>query len=301
MRYSITILTALMVYALCGVAKAQTVTPSHIFQEGEAINAQLNAFHVANASKADDDPEISAISGRLPRHVFQKAREIVLKVQVLRGLKGLPEQPLPTVEVREITPADTKKLLDLAVSGLQDLRPAFGSPPVPASVALVEGKTPTEAYQALARASLSIDGLGLPPATPNEVYRIALTLVSDLEKVRAHRGITAAVPLPAMAPGKKPADIYEAGYLLLTDLKKLVESKADFAIPQGIVLPAKRGGAITPAHALEMLNTVLGEVSAVKAKVGATKPSELAPVQTGKSPSDTHRVLMQARAMLATL
>ncbi len=292
---------ALAVLVVSGIATAQTVTPADIFQLSETINAQLDAFHAADASKPEEDAEALAVSDRLPRHVFQKAREVLLKVQELRVLKGLPEQAIPTVEVREVQPADTRKLLDQIVIGLQELRPAFGNPPAPAPVPLVEGKTPTDAYRSLVRASLSLDGLGLPPATPNEVYRVALTIVSDLDKIRAARGVTTPVALPGMVPGKKPVDVYEAGYGLLGDLKNLVETKPDFAIPHGIVLPAKRTGVIKPAHAVEILNIVLGEISAIKAKVGATKPTELAPAQSGKSPSDTLRLLTQARAMVGTL
>lgn len=282
-------------------ASAQSVTPSQIFQEAEAINAQLATFHTANASTPTDDPDLQAVTNRLPRHVFQKAREVLLKTQGLRALKGLPEQPIPVVEVREVLPADTIQLLKAISTGLQDLRPAFGNPPQPAPVPLVDGKSPTDAYKAVAKASLSLDGLGLPPATPNEVYRLALTLVSDIDKIRAARGVSAVVPQPDPVSGKKPVDVYEIGYQLLTDLKTLVEGKADYAVPQGIVLPAKRTGAIKPSHASEMINVLLAEVSSIKAKVGATKPSDLAPPQNGKTPSDTYQVLMRARAMLAGL
>ena len=301
MRKAFAMVCGVWIMLLGGAATAQTVPPSQIFQLGETINAQLKAFHAANASTPDEDPDIMAATNRLPRHVFAKARELLLKVQMLRALKGLPEQQIPTVEVREVQPADTKKLLDLVVSGLADLRPAFGNPAVPAAVPLVDGKTPTDAYHSVARAAQSIDALGLPPTTPNEVYRSALMIISDLETIRAARAVTAAVPLPEAVPGKKPLDIYESGFALLTDIKTLVETKPDFAIPMGVALPAKRSGAIKPAHALEILNSVLSEVSAVKAKVGATKPTELPPAQTGKTPSDTFRVLMQARAMVATL
>ena len=284
-----------------GTVTAQTVTPSQIFQVGETINAELATFNAANASTPSDDPAIDTATDRLPRHVFQKARELLLKVQVLRTLKGLPEQSMPPVEVHEIQPADSKKLLDLALAGLRELGPAFGNPAPPAPVPLVDGKTPTDAYRSVARAAVSIDALGLPAVTPNEVYRVALTIVSDLQKIRAARGLSGDVPLPDLIAGKKPADVYQDGYALLGELSKLVQSKPDFAIPQGITMPARRTGAINPAYVLDLLDTVLGEISATKAKVGATQPTELAPVQTGKTPSDTVRVLTQARAMVATL
>lgn len=265
---------------------AQAITPPQVYQAIETVNAQLAAFHVANGTRPVADPQAPAFTERFPRHALQKAREVLLKVQALRVLNGLPEQPVPEIPVRDVTPADVKSVLDKVLAGLQDLRPLMGNPPAPPPASLVEGKTPTDNVAALRYAELQLDGLGLPPTAPNEVMRIALSVVSDLEKVRAARGITGAVPAVAVVPGKKPADTYNQAYEVLADLKTAVEGDPSLAIPKGVVLPNKRSGEISAANVLDMLGSVLAEISALKVKVGATKPTELAPVQAGKTPPD---------------
>ena len=299
--FSVVMLGATVLIVPAAWADEAPVTPAAIYQAGDALYNQLAAYHTANASQPAEDPDAPALTERLPRHVFQKAREVLLKVEALRKLKGLPENPVPQVAVREIVPADTMKLLTQALADTKELASAFGNPPMPPAPPLVEGKTPTDAYDKLSKVSLSLDGLGLPASVPNDVYRITLTMVSDIELIRAARKISTPVAEPGEISPKKPADVYDIAYTLLSDLKTLVESNPDYAIPKGIILPNKRAGTIKPSYALEMMNLVQAETTAIKAKVGATKPTELAPPQSGKSPTDTYRQETLARALIATL
>lgn len=284
-----------------GPLAAQTVTPPQVYQAIETVNAQLAAFHVASGTSPATDSQAPAFTERSPRHALQKAREVLLKVQTLRALYGLPEQPVPEIPVRNPGPAEVKSILDKVIGGLQELRPLMGNPPPPATPPLVEGKTPTDNVAGLRRAELQLDGLGLPPTAPNEVMRIALSIVSDLEKVRAARGIGGMVPAVTVVPGKKPVDTYNQAYELLVDLKQITEGDSTLAIPKGVVLPNKRSGDVSAAHVLDMLGSVLAEVSAIKVKVGATQPTQLAAVQAGKTPSDVFATLAYAQALVATL
>lgn len=280
---------------------AQGVSPSHVYQVCADINAQIEVYHIANDTSAPADPDQPAMTERTPRHVLQKSREILLKAQALRLLRGMPEELLPAMPVREITPADVKVQVDAVLVSLRGLAPAFGNPPPPAPTPAVEGKTPADNVVLLNQASLALDGLGLPALMPNDVYRLAVTIVADLEAVRAARGVTTPIVDIDKVAGKKPVDIYLQSFALLSDLKDLVESSPDFAIPKGVILPNRRNAAIKPAHVVDMLNYSVAELTALKAKLGIAKPTELAPAQTGKTPSDSFVVIERARALVASL
>ncbi len=291
----------LMMSVLAAQASAQSVTPPMVYQATEDLNTLLGVYHTANNSTAAADPDAPALTERLPRHSVQKAREVMIKVQALRGLKGLPETAVPPMPARDIGPADVKAMVDTALASTRELRPAFGNPALPAPVALVDSKTPSDVYGALVRASLALDGLGIPAPAPNDVYRVALSVVADLEKVRAARGSTAPVAEVEKASGKKPIDAYDHAYALLADLKDLVESHPDFTISKGVILPNKRTANVKPGHVLDLVNGALSEIAAIKAKVGATAPSEIGAIQSGKTPSDVFTVISQARALVASL
>lgn len=282
-------------------AAAQSVSPSQVYQLCADINAQLEVYHIANDTTPAADPDRPAVTERAPRHVLQKGREVLLKAQILRMLRGLPEEAPPPMPVREVTPADVKVQVDAALAALRSLSPAFGNPPPPPPSPLVEGKTPADNVVLLNQASLALDGLGVPALMPNDVFRLALTIVSDLEQIRAARGVTQPVTDIDKPVGKKPMDIYQQSYALLVDLKELVDSSPDFAIPKGVILPNRRTAGVKPANVVDMLNYSVAEIAALKAKLGIAKPTELAPPQSGKTPSDSFVVIERARTMVASL
>lgn len=295
-------IVCIAVAVMNGYAQASTESTSaaRVYQAIEMVNAQLAAFHDANGTMPAADPQAPPSTERSPRHVLQKAREVLLKVQALRQLNGLPLQPVPEIPVREVMPSDVKDFVDKMLHGLKDLRPIFGNPPQPPRPPLIEGKTATENVAALRRAELQLDGLGIPPTAPNDVMRIALSVVSDLELVREALSVTTPVAMPAVVP-RMPADTYNNAFDLLIEIKKLTEENPALAIPKGVILPNRRTGVIKPTDVMDLLGTVLAEISAIKAKAGIIAPTRLAPPQTGKTPSDVHAMVSYARGLVATL
>lgn len=286
---------------IAGTAAGEAATPADTYQAIEAVNAQLAAFHDANGTMPAVDPQAPPLTERLPRHVLQKAREVLLKIQAVRQLNGLPLQPVPEIAVREVQPDDVKFFVEKMLLGLKDLRPIFGNPPVAKLTRASREMGPTDNFAALRRAELQVDGLGLPATSPNDVMRIALSIVNDLELVRSSLGVTAPAPSPPVIPARRPVDTYDNAIGLLVDIKVLTENNPSLAIPMGVVLPERRTGNIKPAHVMDLLGSVLAEISAIKAKTGVTIPTVLAPPQTGMTPSDVHSAVSHARALVASL
>ena len=282
-------------------ANAQSITPSHVFQVIENINAELAAMHEANSSQPSVDQNAPTLTPRAPRHVVQKAREVLLKVELLRTLNGLPEHPVPPFPVAEITPGHVKVLVDQALADLLDLRANFNVTKPVSAVPLVMGKTPTDNYADLQKASESLDGLGIPKIVPNDVYRLALVMVDDLEKIRAARGKTDVIEAPTGATGKKPLDTYNQAFAVLEQLKSKIEADPSIKLAGGIVLPNRRTGAIIPAHVADLENNLLAELGSLKFAFGVTSPSLLPPEPQGKNPSDTYDILTKALALATSL
>lgn len=294
-------LSMLLAVGLATPVFAETITPSHVYQSVDKANTELALLHEANQSKPRSDKNAPALTERRPRHVLQKAREVLMKVQALRLINGLPEIDVPAFPVREVLPADVMKVVNRIAADVRDLRPIFGvTEPAPES-ALPSGKTPTDVFGNLVAAGLQVDGLGIPKSVPNAVYRVAMTIISDLEKVRAARGLADPVAMISGSSAKKPKHVFENSIQLLTQLQTLTENNADFAIPNGVVMPNDRSGKIRPGHVLDLLNNALAEISAIKVKVGATTPTELAPPQSGKTPSNVFDAVSTARAMVESL
>jgi hypothetical protein len=284
-----------------GAVRAQDITPSDVYRSIENINAELAALHEANGSQPLVDQNTPPLTPRFPRHVVQKAREVLLKIELLRVLNGLPENPVPPFPVTEITPANVKAIVDQAHADLLDLRSKFNVTRPVADTPPVTGKSPTDNYAGLQQASSSLDGLGIPKIVPNDVYRLAQVVVDDLEKIRAARGKTDAIDVPTGATGKKPLDTYNRTFEVLEKLKAKVEADPSIKLPGGIVLPNRRTGALTPAHVADLENNLLAELGSVKFAVGVTSPSVLPPAPQGKTPSDTYDILTRALTLVESL
>jgi hypothetical protein len=282
-------------------ASAQNITPSHVYQVVDNVNGELALMHEANGSKAKMDKKAPALTKRRPRHVIQKAREVFSKVQELRKINGLATNPVPGFPVREVKPADVKQIVAAILKNVRDLRPKFKIAKPSPNVALASGKNPTDVYGNLALSGRQVDGLGIPRVVPNGVHQLAMTIIGDLEMIRAKRGLTGKIAMESGAKRKKPKHVWNRGYELLTGLKSLTTSNPNFAIPGGVVLPNKRSGKIRPGHVMDLLNNVLAEISAIKVKVGANTPTKIAEMPSGKTPSNVFDAVSTAIGMVKSL
>lgn len=275
---------------------AEKITPSHVYQLVDYTYAELASFHGADFS-SPPDVEIT-LSPRKPRHVLQKAQEAYIKVQKLRRLNGLSENPVKSIPVRAVVPADVRESVQRIADDLVELREIYGVE-APAQVELPQGKKPTDVYRHLVRVSTSLDHLGLPAVVPNDVYRVAQTIVLDLEKIMQHQGNTDSIPLIKVS-GKKPPQVYDETYVLLQKLADLTK-KDGYQIPGGVVLPPKPTGKIKPLHVMNGLGDAMAEIGAIKYKIGMNTPTKFAPPPGGKTPSDVFAVVKRAQAMVDAL
>ncbi len=291
-----------LVLAGCpGEVGAAAITPDDVYRVTRTINGELELMHESNDSMPIVDIDAPELTPRRPRHVMQKAREVLLKVQLLRRINGLAQNDLPPMPLHEVRPADVKAVVDLIRRDLAALRSIFGVTKAPFSAPNPTGKTPTDVYSDLVRAGEQLDGLGIPRIVPNDVYRVALTIVDDLEKVRIARGVTEAVPTLLGSKDKQPSDVYAKAFEILRALGALTSENPDIEIPGGIVLLNRRSGRIEPAHVMDLLNNILAEISAIKVTVGARSLTEFAPPQAGRTPSHVYDPVSTALVLVETL
>ncbi len=277
-------------------ADSDSTNPSSVFQVSGNMLLELGEMNKVNKSKPED--VYVDTTERKPRHVFQKAREIYQDVQKLRGSKGLAQNALAPIPVKDVAPKDVKVLMDKMLADLQELRPKFGYKK-PVAATLIEGKKPLDVYANLERVKASIASLGVSKVAPNDVFRVAISVVKDLEEVAAKKGVA---PIAKLAPstGKKPSDVYAASYDLLAQLKTMTE-KNKIAIPGGVIMPNKITSDITPAEVIDLVNDVLAEVGAIRHASGINTPTVIPEEQKGKNPSKVYDMIAKAQAIVKTI
>ncbi len=288
--------TAGLLIVLSATAYAQNVSPSHVYQVVDNVVAELSLLNEANSSVANKDKNAPEILPRKPRHVIQKAKEVLHKIQILRKLNGLIEKDLPNFPVSEVKPADVKLMVNRILDDLTDLRGKFSVTAPASNATLGAEKTPTDVYKHLQTANLLIGGLGIPKPVPNDVYRIALTIIGDLNLVREAQGKPHKLYMPATGSKDiKPKAVLEKSIELISVLKARSEASGDrLKVPGGVIVPNMRSGKISSGHVQGVLNNALAEIAAMKVASGSTNYTVIAPPQSGKTPSDVYYAVLTA-------
>ena len=280
-----------------GPLRAETITPSHVYQVVETVQAELALLLEANFS-ATEVPAEQAIAGRRPRHVLQEANQISQQIRLLKRINGLPTAEAKAAEVREITPADVKASVDAILAEVRALRGPYGVTAEAPAVELRDGKTPTDVQAALAVTAQLVQRLDLPAIVPNDVYRLALAIKADATQIQTRLGAPEAQPILEGISGMKPPQVYARSFDLLERLKVLTESSAELAIPGGVVPPPKKSDNLKPADVLGVLKTILAELSSMKVVVGASEPTPALPPQVGKTPNDVYIAVEETLAII---
>lgn len=275
-------------------AGAEVITPSDVYRVVDAINADLALFHDASGLTAAEIENQHGLIPRRPRHVLQKAREVMVKVQLLRKINGLPNTEMPIMPARDIRPSDVLRLVERIHEDLAELRPIFGVSGPPETIEKPRGKTASDVYHSLHHVSAQLDQLGIPRVVPNDVYRVALTVLHSLEEIGFSRGLPALPSRRHSAADKHPADAYAMGMMLFSALRKLTVENPELSIPGGIEILEAYDGQIEPAHVMDLLNNILADIAAIKERAGIDGPIEFAPQQAGKTPTHVYGALVSA-------
>lgn len=282
-------------------AAAAETTASDDYQVIDTINAELTLIHKANGSKPKPDHDAPVLTERRPRHVIQKAREVLNNVEILHDMQEIEREAVPAfTSDHEVTDEDVKIYLEHILSEVRKLTPTYGVKKHAAKAPLPKGKTDTDVYAHLEEINLSLEGLGIREVRPFDVYREIMVVIHDLELMREARGVTGKIDV-GRTKGKSAGDVYEGTFQILADLKALTESSPKYKIPGGVVMPNKRSGELTPEHTMDLLDEVLGETSALKVTLGVNKPSMFSMPKSGRMPTNAFDAVQMARALVKSL
>jgi len=284
-----------------GAAIAQTsqVTPAHVFQITEEALVELDS--ILEHQDLYFNRHINKPPERQPRHVWQKSREVIVKLQAYQKMSGLEVFKTPQLTVKVVMPSDVKMLAEQILDAMRIMKRNYGVSAPDAVVSFSTRKTPTDVYLNLTKISAKLDFLFGNAVTPSDVYHIAVTIrniLQNMHHVRAERALVPFASIPLK--GKRPRDVYEAGFALQAKLKGL-EKKPGYKIEGGIARVEVRGSRITPSEVLDLLDVVLADVNELARSIGIKGATALSPYEGKKIPTDVFRILREADALVETL
>ena len=287
----------LIAYLGSGFAWAQT-TPSDVLRHVEAMAQQVSLFRFADGLDPEL-PQVPAETSRMPRHVLQQARIVYQRIEMLRWLNGLETAPLSPVPPQEIQPADVLALVEGARKALADLAPIYGVPEV---VNLPERRPsvgPENVMAALQSLSEGLDDLGLPDIVPNDVFRIANAMRVHADGLAQTRGVE--IPaMPETADDTQPADVFEAGLVLLGELQRFDDATGN-RLPGGVAAVTRPQGRVDPLDVIRLLELILADLYGVSVALGDERQLGYPAPQGGRTPADVFDEVTRTRAIVAAL
>lgn len=241
-------------------------------------------------------PHVVVEPGHEPRHVFQKALEILNKINRYRvKLVETGAITIPRFPGRDITPDEVYGVvvrlhqeLDLLVgASLEEEKAVQQKPP--------ELVTPSHVYAALSEVSIALEAtLGLRSIGPSEVYLRSLQVVELASFLRRSQGLSSANPKPPKTEGKLPNHALGAVHQLLSN----IQAAENNLWIKPLVVPKLARRVINPSDVYDAMGIALAELQRIQYRLGLEREFKMPSLVTGKTPDDVIQNTLWAAALL---
>jgi len=285
-----TLLTALFIFS----SSVTATTPSNVYQAVEQTVANIKAIR-ANQSIKDSVREPGIQVAKTPLHVYTKGMELFEKIQRVKTKLSLSAESLPQLPSSNVSPADVLGLVTKINASLDDIKQHM-SVTITDEFAFVDGKTPSDVYEHVWRASLLMDDLA-GQINPSYVFRNTEQVIAGLQKIASSMNRPVSIPEIELVKGATPLDANIEGYKVLYQLISL-ERKLAVKPLRVSSFPA---GKITPSDVYDTTNNILAELTRINIKLDLPVIAQASLSNEKKTPSDVLGQLKKIQSILDQL
>ena len=269
---------------------SQVKTPSDVFSYATLLKQKVEYLRKNNNINRPF-PDVSHQKNKYPRHVLQKALEILNKINLYRITLNYGPIFIPPYPTRDITPTDVYefvKRLDAEVTPLIDNEKYLSS----LKLVKFKGKTPNDVYRLLWSISLAFDDLlGVNGYTPTDVYTLAQKLLENVKFLRETQNSYTLPKQPKKIPNLYPN---HALYKSYDFLKKVRIAQKHLWINNPTEILKKPRRVITPTEVYDSIQYSLAELQRIKYRLGVERYFKIKQVKEAKTPSDVVQTLKYA-------
>ncbi len=259
-------------------------TPSDVYSQALVLADGVRSLQKINQI---DTPWPKAVIqvGRQPRHVFQKALEILAKINRYRSIHKLGSISTPRIMGRDITPNEVHTVVRRLVDEVALLLPKVKHAK---NVIKKSDKSPNDVYQLLLEISTAIDPLlGGQEFSPSEVHARAIQILEMVRFIRNSQHLSDEVSQPERTQGLHPNHALEHSIKLLETIAS--SERNLWMTPVAVTSTPER--VITPAEVYDSLHSVLGELQYIQFRLGLERYIETPEPLPGKTPDDVIQAL----------
>lgn len=268
-------------------------TPNDVYQKVLLLTEDVKQLRQKN-NISTPWPKVNKEDGLAPRHVYQKALEILEKINRYRvNILKIGAITVPAYPNREITP---NEVYDFVLRLRAEIRLLNNNPPISPEIEHVKLlKTPTDVYQRLAEISISLDEtLGLRSISPSEVYQRSLQVLDMAQFIRRTQNTKHAIKKPLKNNKLLPNHALKEVNLLLHKIR-LVEQNLWIKPIKKYSTPHR---VITPGDVYDAMGIVLAELKRISYRLGFEHELKIVRSQEGKKPEDVAQNTQWAKLLL---
>jgi len=266
------------------VTFAKEYSPSDVYAEASSIENKIKQWK-AKQGLSSTWVNVAVVSGYKPRHVFQKAIEILDKISLYRvNILQLGPIPRNYSVGREITPnevfIEVKRIHEelvvmLQIIGLDMEHKEFRNN--------YTNKVPSDVFSKLSEVSIAMDELlGIRGISPSDVYMRSQQIVDYASFLRRSQNSPLNIEPPVKTTQKSPNHSLEAVRLLLVKINRintnlLIDPVKIIEVPRRVIEPTDVYGS---------MGIVLAEMQRLQHQLGLEKFIPEIVLTEGKAPDD---------------
>ena len=270
-------------------------TPNDVYQQVQLLVDDVHELRKENNIKAAW-PHVKVDAGREPRHVFQKALEILGKIDSYRvNILKIGSITVPRFPGRDISP---NEVYSVVLRLRQELNLLLETPQrkkVKRKKIETTNKTPSDVYAALSEVSVALEEtLGLRGITPSEVYARSLQVVELVTFLRRSQNLPMDVPKPTRTRGKLPNHALEA----VLELQSKIHVAEKNLWMKALKVPELPRRVISPSDVYDAMGVAIAELQSIQFRLGTEREFAEPELQYRKTSDDVILNTLWAVALL---
>jgi len=268
-------------------------TPNDVYSVAMILKQKVE-FLRKQAGIKSKFPEVPKQHNKYPRHVIQKALEILRKVNIYRISHHYGAIFIPPYPARNITPSEVYEMVKRVNTEvtpfikdkhfLQSLKPK-----------VYYRKTPNDVYQLLWSISLAFNSLlGVHGDTSTDVYNLSQKLIETVKFIRQTQNIYNDPKKPKYIKHLYPNHALYASYDFLDKVR--LSEKHLWIEPTEV--PVKPHKVITPTEVYDSLQYSIAELQRIKYRLGVERYFKLPESKKTKTMSDVVQNIEYAKKLM---
>jgi len=250
---------------------AKTITPNDVYSQSVLIRDHVY-FLLKNYGIKHHHDEIikrTTITTKLkPRNAWQKAYEILVKINMLRSANDLPRiEPVGMEPVEQLNPDMVYGMTQRILAELKifEVRKGIHTPNF--KVETFKNKTPLDVYNLFSNISASFDELNRSELSPDYVFAETMRIYDDLTIMSKYLGIKDdTIPTPRLEKAT-PNDSLKVSMKVLNLIKKLQRKVGIKTIDFSRFNKVKA----TPSDVYTITGVIIAELQPIKAYMGLSR------------------------------